>query len=188
MARFAGSIFEDNSPELVAGARNLREPFPVRQDIFRDVPTKKILDGDGNDKYPGFEIRQVMPKASLGRGTNIAQIRETQTEQDKLNQLLKGPAGETIFQQKIDLNEGDPYRTDPNFIQEYYPVKNRGVTLAQLTPSMMDPIAMDEDELMLRDMGVPQIRSLDYEKQIIKTPSTAGAQFYYDQARPGGPF
>lgn len=58
--------------------------------------------------------------------------------------------------------------------------------IAQLTPSMMDPLTMDDDELELRNMGVPQVRSLDYEKNIIKTPSAAGAQYYYDQARPGG--
>ena len=104
MARFAGDALKNNE-ELLAGARNLREPFPIRNDLFRDVPTKKILDGDGNDKYPGFEIRQVMPRAFMDAPQEIA----------------------------------------------------------QLTPSMMDPIAMDEEELMLRDMGVPQIRSLDYE-------------------------
>ena len=51
---------------------------------------------------------------------------------------------------------------------------------------MMDPLLMDEDELEIRGLGVPQIRSLDYEKSIIKTPSAAGANYYYDQARPGG--
>lgn len=58
--------------------------------------------------------------------------------------------------------------------------------LVQLTPSMMDPLLMDDDELEIRGLGVPQIRSLDYEKSIIKTPSAAGANYYYDQARPGG--
>ena len=95
-------------------------------------------------------------------------------------------AGETLYQQKIDMNEGNPYETDPEFIQEFYPQKNKGATLAQLTPSMMDPLLMDDDELEIRGLGVPQIRSLDYEKSIIKTPSAAGANYYYDQARPGG--
>ena len=130
MARFAGEALINNGAELLAGARNLREPFPIRQDLFRDVPTKKILDGDGNDKYPGFEIRQVMPRA-----------------------LMDAPQ-----------------------------------QIAQLTPGMVEPSIMDEDELELRDLGVPGIRSLNYEREIIKTPTPERAWDVYNHARPGGPF
>ena len=49
----------------IASARNLREPFPMRQDIIRPlntIPTHPIMGPDGRDKFPGFEIRSVMPK------------------------------------------------------------------------------------------------------------------------------
>ena len=49
----------------IASARNLREPFPMRQDINRPlntIPTHPIIGPDGKDKFPGFEIRSVMPR------------------------------------------------------------------------------------------------------------------------------
>ena len=50
---------------MMPGARNLREPFPMRQDINRPldtIPTHPIIGPDGKDKFPGFEIRSVMPR------------------------------------------------------------------------------------------------------------------------------
>ena len=50
---------------MQSSARNLREPFPMRQDINRPldtIPTHPIIGPDGKDKFPGFEIRSVMPR------------------------------------------------------------------------------------------------------------------------------
>ena len=59
--------------------------------------------------------------------------------------------------------------------------------IAQLTPSMMDELVRDEDEQELLDLGGIIPRSLDYDMGIIKTrPGTP--QYYYERARPGGPF
>ena len=134
--RFAGQLFNDEAmspvnPGDVAAAYNRREPFPIRNDIIRpmdQIPTRPILGPDGEDKFPGFEIRQVMPRASI-----------------------------------------------------------EGAQLAQLTPSMMDELIRDEDEQELLDMGGIIPRSLEYDMGIIKTRPGA-PQYYYERARPGGPF
>ena len=50
---------------MQSSAKNLREPFPMRQDINRPldtIPTHPIIGPDGKDKFPGFEIRSVMPR------------------------------------------------------------------------------------------------------------------------------
>ena len=49
----------------MAAAYNRREPFPVRNDInvpIENIPAHPLMGPDGQDKFPGFEIRNVMPK------------------------------------------------------------------------------------------------------------------------------
>jgi len=65
-----GPTFRDYVPEkgtvmAVAGSNDIK-PYPMRNDIripMDRIPTHPVTDDDGNDMYPGFEIRTVLPKA-----------------------------------------------------------------------------------------------------------------------------